>query len=171
MSTLRDHRRPILAGTQSLYAGMNSNTETCTIGFVGMFGLQKRIVTASHCSPTIFGIAWPNPELRQNGWTLFDGIGTETTDPGPSCGTMCRNSDSTASSAAFASQTVFGAIAVPTLLSNLVNPACLNNGACSQTDYGATISLQIGAPLALNQNIERIGRPADELLALTPERC
>lgn len=158
-SNVRDYRRPIVAGAQCLYAGVNSSTETCTIGFVASFSGTLRYITASHCSPQLFSVpGFAPPELRQNGWTLFDGVGTEVLDPGPNCGTKCRRTDATVSSVAFPGQTTFGSVLVPTQLSGIVNPACVNNGSCTQTTVGNILPLQSGGNLLPGSNVERIGR-------------
>lgn len=159
MSNVRDYRRPIVAGGQCLYAGVNSSTETCTIGFVASFGSTRRYITASHCSPQLFSVpGFAPPELRQNGWTAFDGVGTEVLDPGPNCGTKCRRTDATVASVAFPAQTTFGSVLVPTQVGGVVNPACVNNGSCTQTAVGNILPLQAGGSLLPGANIERIGR-------------
>lgn len=158
-ATVRDHRRPVVAGTQTLHAGVNSSTETCTLGFVAKFGTTLRYITASHCSPQLFSVpgVFP-PEYRQNGWTAFDGVGTEVQDPGPNCGTKCRRTDATVASVAFPAQTTFGAVAVPTQLNSLVNAAC-QTGTCTQINVGNYgIPLQFGFAILPGQNVERIGR-------------
>lgn len=158
-SNIRDYRRPVVAGAQSLHAAMNQSTETCTIGFVASFAGTRRYITASHCTPQLYSVPgiFP-PEFRQNGWTAFDGVGTEVLDPAQNCGTKCRRTDASASSVAVPSQSIFGSVLVPTQLSGLANPACSNNGSCTETIIGNTLPWQAGSTLLPGATIERIGR-------------
>lgn len=174
-ATLREYKRPLFSGTQSLHAGMNSTNSFCTIGFIIKQGFNYRTLVASHCTPQIYSVPGvAPPEFRQNGWTAFDGAGTEIIDPAPNCSGPgpgpCRRTDSAVSSIVGASYQ-YGWVATPTMLSSLANPSCITTTtfpappSCPEIVIGNNFALTAGPSLQFGQTIEHIGRTTGRIQA------